>query len=147
MYSYGPLRIAAREQGGQLEPTYSSSVRIRGVALGTYRKWWRIGRGGERESEISVLIALQDDDDDDICIYIAVHTYIHTYIHAYIQCLSKIIQTLSAINDDMFYIYIEVKEAPWKRRYYSRKRHLVLKIYEHNTSFRLQKNQNKTHQK
>ena len=65
MYSYVPLHMAVQKQGGQLEPTYSSSVRIRGVALGTYRKRWTIGKGGERGSWISVLMARQEDDDDD----------------------------------------------------------------------------------
>ena len=61
MYSCGPLHMDE-----QLEPTYSSSVPIRDVALKTYRKQWTIGRGGERVSEISMLIAQHDDDDDDI---------------------------------------------------------------------------------
>ena len=30
MYSYGPLQMAEQKQGDQLEPTYSSSVRIQG---------------------------------------------------------------------------------------------------------------------
>ena len=37
-------------------------VRIRGVALGTSRKRWTIGRGGERGSGISLLMAWQDDE-------------------------------------------------------------------------------------
>ena len=53
--------------GDQLAPTYSSSVRIRGVALRTYQKQWTIGRGGERGSGISVLMARHDDDDDETC--------------------------------------------------------------------------------
>ena len=65
MYSYGPLHMVVQKQGGQLEPTYSSSVRIRGVAQGAYRKRWTIERGGERGSGISVLIARKDDDNDD----------------------------------------------------------------------------------
>ena len=68
MYSYGPLHMAEQKQGNQLEPTYSSSVRIRGVVLRTCRKRWTIGRGGERGSEISILMARQDDGDDDIII-------------------------------------------------------------------------------
>ena len=76
MYSYGRLHMAVQKQGGQLEPTYSSSVRIQGVALGTYRKRWMIGRGGERESGISMLMARQDDDD--------VYTYIHQISVIYI---------------------------------------------------------------
>ena len=66
MYSYGPLHMAHQCQGDQLEPTYSSSVRIRGLALKTCRKRWTIGRGGERGSGISVLMAGKDDNDDDI---------------------------------------------------------------------------------
>ena len=37
-YSYGSLHMAEQKQSDQLEPTYSSSVRIRGVALRTCRK-------------------------------------------------------------------------------------------------------------
>ena len=52
-----------QRQDDQLEPTYSSSVPIWDVALRTYRKQWAIGRGGEIESGISVLIARHDDYD------------------------------------------------------------------------------------
>ena len=38
---------------------------IRAVSLRTSRKQWTIGRGGERGSEVSVLIVRHDDDDDD----------------------------------------------------------------------------------
>ena len=55
--------MAEQKQGDQLEPTYGSSVKIRGVALGTCRKRCTIGRGGEIGSGISVLIARQDDDE------------------------------------------------------------------------------------
>ena len=48
---------------GQLEHTYSSSVRIRDVAMKTCQRRWTIGRSGERGSEISVLAARHDDDD------------------------------------------------------------------------------------
>ena len=61
MYSYGPLHMAVQKQGDHLEPTYSSSVRIQGVALGTYRKQWTIGWGGERGLGISMLMAGQDE--------------------------------------------------------------------------------------
>ena len=61
MYSYGALHMA-EQKGDQLEPTYSTSVGIRGVALMTCRKRWTIGRGGKKESEISVLMSRQDDD-------------------------------------------------------------------------------------
>ena len=52
------------KQGNQLEPTYSSTGMIRGVALRTCQKWWTIGRSGERGSGISVMVARHDDDDD-----------------------------------------------------------------------------------
>ena len=61
---------AEQKQGDQLEPTYSSSVRIRDVALRTCQKRWTIGRSGERGSGISVLVARHDDDDMYIYIYI-----------------------------------------------------------------------------
>ena len=63
MYSCGPLHMDEQRQDVQLEPTYSSSVPIRDVALRTYRRQWTIGRGGDRGSEISVLIARHEDDD------------------------------------------------------------------------------------
>ena len=64
MYSWGPLHMAEQKQGDQLEHAYSSSVRIRSVALRTCQMQWTIGRGGERGTGISVLIARKDDDDD-----------------------------------------------------------------------------------
>ena len=57
MFSNGPLHMAEQKQGDQLEPIYSSSVRIRDVALRTSQKQCTIGRSGERESGISVLVA------------------------------------------------------------------------------------------
>ena len=65
MYSYGPSHMAEQKQGDQLEPTYSRSVRIRDVTLRTFQKRWTIGRGGEAGSGISVLMARQEDDDDN----------------------------------------------------------------------------------
>ena len=56
--------MAEQKQGDQLEPTYSSSVRIRDVALRTCQKRWTIGRSSERGSGISVLAARQNDNDD-----------------------------------------------------------------------------------
>ena len=55
MYSYGPPHMAEQKQ---------NDVRIRDVALKTYRRRWTIGRSGERGSGISVLAAGHDDDDD-----------------------------------------------------------------------------------
>ena len=60
MFSYGPPHMAEQKQGDQIEPTYSSSMRIRDAVLKTYQKRWTIGRSGERGSA-----ARQDDDDDD----------------------------------------------------------------------------------
>ena len=65
MYSYGPPHMAGQKQDDQLEHTYSSSVRIRDVALKTCQRRGTIGRSGERESGISVPAANDDDDDDD----------------------------------------------------------------------------------
>ena len=64
------MSIAVQKHDGQLKPTYSSFVKMWGVALGTNRKPWTIGRGGKRGSGISMLMVRQDDDDDDIYIYI-----------------------------------------------------------------------------
>ena len=56
--------MTEQRQGKQLEPTHSSSLLIRDVALRTGRKRWTIGRGGERKSGIFVLMAGHDDDDE-----------------------------------------------------------------------------------
>ena len=55
-----------QRQDDQLEPTYSSSVPIRDVALKTNRKQWTIEKGSEKGSGISVLMVWHDDDDDDM---------------------------------------------------------------------------------
>ena len=57
--------MAEQKKGDKLELTYSSSVRIRDVALRTCQKRWTIERSGDRGSGISVLEARQDDDADD----------------------------------------------------------------------------------
>ena len=64
MYSYGPLHMAGQKQDVQPELTYSSSMRIRDVALKTCQRQWTIGRSGERGSGISVPVAWHDDDDN-----------------------------------------------------------------------------------
>ena len=66
MYSYGHPHMAKQKQDDQLEHTYSSYVRIQGVALKTCQRRWTIGRSGKRGSGISVPAARHDDDDDDI---------------------------------------------------------------------------------
>ena len=67
MYSYGPPHMAKQKQDDQLEPTYSSSVGIRDVALRTCQKRWTIGRSGERGSGISMLVAQHHDDSFKTC--------------------------------------------------------------------------------
>ena len=66
MCSYGPPHMAKQKQDDQLEHTYSSYVRIRDVDLKTCQKRWMIGRGDERGSGISVLVARHGYDDDDV---------------------------------------------------------------------------------
>ena len=66
MYSYGPQHMAKQKQDDQLEHTYSSYVRIRYVALKTCQRRWMIGRSVEGWSGIFVLVARDDDDNDDI---------------------------------------------------------------------------------
>ena len=61
--------MAKQKQGYHLEPTYSSSVRIRDLALRTSQKRWTIGRSGDRGSGISLLAARQDDDDYIVALY------------------------------------------------------------------------------
>ena len=63
MYSCGPSHMDEQREDVQFEPTYSSSVLIRDVALRIYQKQWMIGRCGERGSGISMQIAWHDDDD------------------------------------------------------------------------------------
>ena len=75
-----------QKQDDQLEPTYSISMPIRDVVLKTYRKQWAIGRGGERESEISILIARYDDDDDNTFVH---NIYIYIYIGLALWTVNK----------------------------------------------------------
>ena len=49
------------------------------VALKTCQRRWTIGRSGERGSEISVLAARHDDDDDDIYISKKFQNYKQNY--------------------------------------------------------------------
>ena len=70
MYSHGPPHMVKQKQDDQLEHTYSSSVRIRDVALKTCQRRWIIGRSRERWSGISVLAARHDDD-----MYIYIYIY------------------------------------------------------------------------
>ena len=52
-----------RAKAGQPAQTYiQQHCKDTDVALKTDQKWWMIGRGGERGSGISVLMARQDDD-------------------------------------------------------------------------------------
>ena len=54
------------EVGARASSSNCISLLIRYVALRTCLNLWRIGRGGERGSGISVLMAWHDDDDDDL---------------------------------------------------------------------------------
>ena len=56
-YSCEPLHMNEQRQDDQLDPTYSSAVRIRDVTLRTCRKRWTIEKVGGRGSGISVLQA------------------------------------------------------------------------------------------
>ena len=85
MYSYGPPHMAEQKQDGQLEHTYSSSVRIRDVALKTCQRRWTIGRSGERGSGISVLAARHDDDDDDNRVHIVFSQNVERHPHYYVE--------------------------------------------------------------
>ena len=58
--------IDEQRQDNQLEPTYSSSVPIRDVDLKTFWKQWKIEKGDEKGSGISVLMARRDDDYDGL---------------------------------------------------------------------------------
>ena len=78
MYFCGPLYMEVQGQDEQLKHAYSSSVPIRDVPLKTCRNQWTIGRGGERGSEISVLVARRDD----------IYIYIYIYIVIYRQTVS-----------------------------------------------------------
>ena len=62
--------MAEQRQDVQLEPTYSSSVPIRDVALKIGQKRWTIWRSGERRLEISVLIVQHDDHDSTILVIV-----------------------------------------------------------------------------
>ena len=55
-----------QKQDNQLEPTFSSYVRIRDVALKTRQRRWTILKSGERGSGIFVLTERHDDDDKDV---------------------------------------------------------------------------------
>ena len=66
--------MANQKQHDQLEHTYSSYVMIRDVTLKTCQRRWTIGRRGERGSEISVLAARYDDDDDVKSIFIHINS-------------------------------------------------------------------------
>ena len=58
--------MAELKQGDQLEPTYSSYMRIWDIAMRTCQKRLTIGRSGERGSGISVLVARHDEEDDEM---------------------------------------------------------------------------------
>ena len=63
MYSCGPQHMDVQKQDDQHKLTYSNYVRTQDVTLKTCRRWWMIGRSGERGSGISMLAARHNDDD------------------------------------------------------------------------------------
>ena len=65
-YSRGLLHMDEQRQDDLLEPTYNWSVPIRDVTLKTYRKRRAIEKSGVRGLGKAVLVAWQDDGDDDI---------------------------------------------------------------------------------
>ena len=69
-----------QRQDDQLEPIYSGSVPILDVDLRTCRKQWTIGRGGERGSGISVLIARHQNDDDKLYLIEYIDPGEHEYL-------------------------------------------------------------------
>ena len=84
MYSCEPLHM-----DDQLEPTYSNSVTIRGVALRTCQKQCTTEKGSEGGSGISMLMArLHDDDNDDIYIYIYIYILIKTVVFNLVMATS-----------------------------------------------------------
>ena len=76
MYSCGPPHMDGQKQDDQHEHTFSSYVRIQDVALKTYQRRWTIGRSGERVSEISVLAARHDNDDDNPPCIFPIYSYL-----------------------------------------------------------------------
>ena len=88
--------MVVQKQDDQHEHTFSNYVRIRDVVQKTCQRRWTIGKSGERGSEISVLPARHDDDDDDgyfITFRIKIHfeigsyfpnKYIYIYIYIYV---------------------------------------------------------------
>ena len=98
MYSSGPLHMDEQRQDDQLEPTYSSSLRVRDVILKTCWKQWTIGRDSERWLGISMLIARHDDDDIQLQLEIVTYNYNLRPLHTitiwdhYIQLLFETVK-------------------------------------------------------
>ena len=78
MYSHGPPHTAEEKQDDQHELTFSNYVRIRDVVKKACQRRWTIGRSDERGSEISVLPARHDDDDDCVNVMLRVR-YCNTW--------------------------------------------------------------------
>ena len=93
MFSYGSPHMAEQKQDVLLEPKYSSSVRIRDIALRICQKLWTIGRSGKKGSEISVLVVRQNDDDDSNNLIHSINTNTHIAQSArfvgYTDCISE----------------------------------------------------------
>ena len=120
MYSYRPLHMAEQNQGDQLAPTYSSSVRIRGVALRTCQKRWTTGRGGERGSGISVLMARQYDDDNGK-VYQFISLFFFFYFCSMVRRYSKIYYSEGSLSFSFFFFITRsgrLAEIGWYYYYY-----------------------------
>ena len=137
MHSYGPLHMAEQKQGDQLEPTYSSSVRIRCVALRTCRKRWTIGRGGESGSGISVLMAWLDDDDDNEFTFMVQKSGIVVF-YAYGSCINYCSAT--RINISVIFFRLTRSNQCARREKFEDKTdskgHIFLKQYTKNPGIR-----------
>ena len=94
--------MANQKQDDQLEHSYSSYVMIRDVTPKTYRRWWMIGRRGERGSGISVLAA-RHDDDDFIVYNMSVLLSIDWYFQIYI--FTHLFFTLTLIISSQYLLY------------------------------------------
>ena len=98
MYSNGPLHMAEQKQSDLFDPTSSSSVRIRDVALWTCRKRWMKRRDGERRSEISMLMARQH-------YYYYYLLKVHISLSTFFQFYSVVSQDSKVVNSADFLLF------------------------------------------
>ena len=97
----------------QLKLTYSSSVLIGDVALRTCWKQWTIGRYGERGSEISMLIAQHNDDDNNWFLRKILYScWLHICSYIAFLCASHQAYFLCILLASMWCIHIVVLTQP-----------------------------------